>query len=123
MIVHEKLSQLPRRPRTEGADRLLDQTMEQALDEGILRVLAASQKGSEISDAGKLYLFAGARFEGASGIDGPAFLLIAIAADCVKVLQREAKRVDHFVTGLALLGLGLQSHSFPCRQFRMQLRR
>src|SRR5207247_568928 len=107
MIVHEKLSQLRRRPRAEGADRLLDQTMEQALDESILRVFAASQKCGQILDAGKLYPIAGARLEGASGVNGPALLLIAIAADGVKVLQREAKRVDHFVAGLALLRLGL----------------
>ncbi len=123
MIVHEKLSQLRRRPRAEGADRLLDQTMKQALDKSILGVLAAGQKGCELSDAGKLYLFSGAGFEGASGINGPALLLIALTADGVKVFQCEAQRVNHFVAGLAVLWPGLQSNPLASGQLRVKLRR
>src|SRR5437868_14480127 len=108
----KKLSQVGKFSGSEGADRLLDQAVEQALDESFLSFLAGGQVPGQVAHAGKGHALARARQVGARCIDRLALLLVLVAADGVEMFERKAERVDHAVARLASLGACLESDSF-----------
>ena len=102
----------------EGADRLLDQVMEQLLDERVVRLLAGGEERGQRGGAVELDPIAGAGLVGAGRVDRPALLPVSISADRVVVLQRKSQVVDHAVAGLARFGLGLELDALAGGQVR-----
>src|SRR3954468_22248594 len=71
----------------EGADRLLDQVMEQLLDQRGVGLFAGGEQGGQVADAVELDPVAAAGLVGAGGVDRSTFFPISISADRVIMLQ------------------------------------
>src|SRR5437667_12025173 len=80
MIIGEGLPQVHEFPRAEGAERLLDEVLEEPLDEGLVHLGAAGQEGCQLADAAEGDALAAARQVRAGCVNRLSLVLVLITA-------------------------------------------